>query len=107
MMPSKFEPCGLNQMYSLRYGTVPIVRAVGGLDDTVQNYDAVNRSGNGFKFGPYDSQRFLERIYEALFAYADRETWRRLQRNGMREDNSWENSARKYIELYRWTLNGA
>ena len=104
MMPSKFEPCGLNQMYSLRYGTVPIVRAVGGLDDTVQNYDAVTTKGNGFKFGPYDAERFLERIYEALFAYSDRETWRTIQRNGMHEDNSWENAARKYIELYQWTL---
>ena len=103
MMPSKFEPCGLNQMYSLRYGTVPIVRAVGGLDDTVQNYDAVNGSGNGFKFGPYSADRFLERIYEALFAYADRETWVKIQRNGMAEDNSWKNAARKYVELYNWT----
>jgi starch synthase len=105
MMPSKFEPCGLNQMYSLRYGTVPIVRAVGGLDDTVQNFDAVSGTGNGFKFGPYNAERFLERIYEALFAYADRQVWRTIQRNGMAIDNSWENSARKYIELYEWTRN--
>ena len=104
MMPSKFEPCGLNQMYSLRYGTVPIVRAVGGLDDTVQNYDAVTGLGNGFKFGPYRADRFLERIYEALFAYADRETWAKIQRNGMLEDNSWVNAARKYVDLYEWTL---
>jgi starch synthase len=103
MMPSKFEPCGLNQMYSLRYGTVPIVRAVGGLDDTVRNYDVVNGSGNGFKFGPYRADKFLERIYEALFAYADNNTWRKIQRNGMSEDNSWENAARKYVELYEWT----
>jgi starch synthase len=103
MMPSKFEPCGLNQMYSLRYGTVPIVRAVGGLDDTVQNFDAVAKTGNGFKFGPYSSDKFLERIYEALFAYADHKTWRQIQRNGMAEDNSWENAARKYVELYEWT----
>ena len=103
MMPSKFEPCGLNQMYSLRYGTVPIVRAVGGLDDTVQNFDAVNKTGNGFKFGPYRPDKFLERIYEALFAYADQKTWRTIQRNGMAEDNSWENAARKYVELYEWT----
>jgi len=103
MMPSKFEPCGLNQMYSLRYGTVPIVRAVGGLDDTVQNFDAVHGTGNGFKFGPYRADRFLERIYEALFAYADSETWRQIQRNGMAEDNSWENAARKYVQLYEWT----
>ena len=103
MMPSRFEPCGLNQMYSLRYGTVPIVRAVGGLDDTVQTYDAVNGRGNGFKFGPYSVDRFLERIYEAIFAYADRDKWATIQRNGMAEDNSWENAARKYVELYEWT----
>jgi starch synthase len=103
MMPSKFEPCGLNQMYSLRYGTVPIVRAVGGLDDTVQNWDAVTSTGNGFKFGPYRADKFLERIYEALFAYGDAEAWRQIQRNGMSIDNSWENAARKYVELYEWT----
>ena len=103
MMPSKFEPCGLNQMYSLRYGTVPIVRAVGGLDDTVQNWDAVSQTGNGFKFGAYRADRFLEKIYEALFAYGDKETWRKIQRNGMSVDNSWENAARKYVELYEWT----
>lgn len=106
LMPSKFEPCGLNQMYSLRYGTVPIVRAVGGLDDTVRTYDAVTGSGNGFKFGPYRADRFLERIYEALFAYADPETWRRIQLNGMAEDNSWENAARNYVTLYQKTLGG-
>lgn len=105
MMPSRFEPCGLNQMYSLRYGTVPIVRAVGGLDDTVQNWDAVNGTGNGFKFGEFRADKFLEKIYEALFAYADNEGWRRLQRNGMAIDNSWENAARKYVDLYNWTLS--
>lgn len=105
LMPSKFEPCGLNQMYSLRYGTVPIVRAVGGLEDTVENFDSVSGKGNGFKFGPYRADRFLESIYEALFAFADPETWRQIQSNGMAEDNSWENAARKYVELYRWTLS--
>ena len=105
MMPSKFEPCGLNQMYSLRYGTVPIVRAVGGLDDTVQNFDAVTGTGNGFKFSPYQADKFLEKIYEALFAYADPHVWRQIQRNGMSIDNSWENAARKYVELYEWTLS--
>lgn len=104
LMPSKFEPCGLNQMYSLRYGTVPIVRAVGGLDDTVQNWDAVSQTGNGFKFGPYSSDKLLEKIYEARFAYEDKITWARIQRNGMSVDNSWENAARKYVELYEWTL---
>jgi starch synthase len=105
MMPSKFEPCGLNQMYSLRYGTVPIVHAVGGLDDTVQTFDAVNGTGNGFKFGAYRADRFRERIFEALFAYADRQTWHRIQLNGMAEDNSWEHAARNYVELYNWTLS--
>lgn len=103
MMPSKFEPCGLNQMYSLKYGTVPIVRAVGGLDDTVQNFDAVNGTGNGFKFSEYQAEKFLEKIYEALFAYYDKDAWRRLQWNGMNIDNSWENAARKYVRLYQMT----
>jgi len=104
LMPSKFEPCGLNQMYSLRYGTVPIVRAVGGLDDTVQNFDAVSGTGNGFKFGSYRSEKLLEKIYEARFAYEDKETWAKIQRNGMSIDNSWENAAKNYVELYGWTL---
>ena len=103
LMPSRFEPCGLNQMYSLRYGTVPIVRAVGGLDDTVRSYDAVSGTGNGFKFAEFRADKFLEKIYEALFVYYDRESWRRLQRNGMSEDNSWQNAARKYVQLYELT----
>jgi starch synthase len=104
LMPSKFEPCGLNQMYSLRYGTAPIVHAVGGLDDTIDTFDTVNGTGNGFKFGSYRGDKFLERIYEALFAYAQPGVWRRIQLNGMAEDNSWENAAQKYVELYGWTL---
>jgi starch synthase len=105
LMPSRFEPCGLNQMYSLRYGTAPIVRAVGGLDDTVENFDAVAETGNGFKFREFRADKFLEKIYEAIFAYYDKEAWRRLQWNGMSEDNSWENAARKYVQLYRLTLS--
>lgn len=105
LMPSKFEPCGLNQMYSLRYGTIPIVRAVGGLDDTVQTFDSITGAGNGFKFEPYRADKFLEKIYEALFAYSDPDTWRTIQQNGMAQDNSWENAARKYIRLYDWTLS--
>jgi starch synthase len=104
LMPSKFEPCGLNQMYSLRYGTVPIVRAVGGLDDTVENWNAVTETGNGFKFGPYRADKLLEKIYEARFAYEDRTAWQKMQRNGMSIDNSWENAAAKYVGLYNWTL---
>ncbi len=103
IMPSKFEPCGLNQMYSLRYGTVPVVRAVGGLADTVENFDIVNGSGNGFKFGPYRADKFIERLYEAIYAYAQPDVWKKIQTNGMSVDNSWENAARKYVELYEWT----
>ncbi|MCX7638898.1 MAG: glycogen synthase [Pyrinomonadaceae bacterium] len=100
LMPSRFEPCGLNQMYSLRYATVPIVHAVGGLDDTIEDFDAVNFTGNGFKFREFTSAAFLEKIYEALFFYHDKELWQRIQTNGMKEDNSWENAARKYLKLY-------
>ncbi|HLG14527.1 MAG TPA: glycogen synthase GlgA [Blastocatellia bacterium] len=100
LMPSRFEPCGLNQMYSLRYGTVPIVRAAGGLDDTVESFDRTTRRGNGFKFVEYHAKRLLEKIYEALLAYADPELWRGLMLNGMRADFSWSVSAARYAELY-------
>ncbi|MER3430220.1 MAG: hypothetical protein C4324_04100 [Blastocatellia bacterium] len=101
IMPSKFEPCGLNQMYSLRYGTIPVVRAVGGLDDTVEQWDAVNQKGNGFKFTPFEASAFVEKIYEALFVYADTESLAAIRKNGMAADNSWENAATKYLDLYR------
>jgi starch synthase len=84
LMPSRFEPCGLNQMYSLKYGTVPIVRAAGGLDDTIENFDHSALRGNGFKFYEYDSERLLEKIQEALAVYAERDLWRALMLNGMR-----------------------
>ncbi len=100
LMPSKFEPCGLNQMYSLRYGTVPIVRAVGGLADTVQNFDQISGTGNGFKFKEFRADKFLEKIYEAIFVYQDKNAWRKLQQNGMLVDNSWQNAARNYVQLY-------
>lgn len=100
LMPSRFEPCGLNQMYSLRYGTPPLVRAVGGLDDTIDNFDRATRLGNGFKFYEYNSARMLEKFYEAIMVYADRELWRALMVNGMRADYSWNTSARHYIEVY-------
>ncbi|MCO6509327.1 MAG: glycogen synthase [Aridibacter famidurans] len=104
LMPSRFEPCGLNQMYSLRYGTVPIVRAVGGLHDTIHNFDRVTGQGNGYKFTDFIAGQFVEKIYEAVFAYNEPETWRRIQMNGMTEDHSWENAARKYLALYEHTL---
>ena len=101
LMPSLFEPCGLNQMYSTRYGTVPVVRATGGLDDTVQDFDRVSLRGNGFKFERYTAAAMLDKIYEALYCYAEPDVWRTIQLNGMRVDNSWRAAAKKYIELYR------
>ena len=101
LMPSLYEPCGLNQMYSMRYGTVPVVRATGGLDDTVQNFDRVRGTGNGFKFEHYSARAMLQSVYEALYCYAEPEVWRRIQLNGMKADNSWEAAARRYVEVYR------
>ena len=104
LMPSLYEPCGLNQMYSMRYGTVPIVRATGGLDDTVQHFNPSDGSGTGFKFGPYEAGALLEKIREALYFYARPEQWQKIQRNGMSVDNSWEAAAKKYLELYEEIL---
>jgi starch synthase len=101
LMPSLYEPCGLNQMYSMRYGTVPVVRATGGLDDTVQQFDRIQRMGNGFKFYDYAPHALLGSLYEALYCYNEPEIWRRIQTNGMRADNSWRRAAHKYVELYR------
>lgn len=101
LMPSKFEPCGLNQMYSLRYGTVPIVRAAGGLDDSIENFDRVTMRGNGLKFEEYRADRLLEKIREAVELYSDQSLWQTLMRNGMEADFSWDSSAKQYIELYQ------
>ena len=101
LMPSLYEPCGLNQMYSTRYGTVPVVRATGGLDDTVEDFDRSRGTGNGFKFGPYEAAAMLDKIHEALYCYAEPEVWRTIQLNGMRVDNSWGAAAGRYAELYR------
>jgi starch synthase len=100
LMPSLFEPCGLNQMYSMRYGTVPVVRATGGLDDTVEQFDPETGEGTGFKFGPYNAQALLEKVREALHWYTRPDAWRRIQSNGMSVDNSWGAAARKYVRLY-------
>ncbi|MEP6922437.1 MAG: glycogen synthase [bacterium] len=100
LMPSLYEPCGLNQMYSMRYGTVPVVRATGGLDDTVENFDSANGTGNGFKFQEYNGSALLEKIREALYFYSKPEAWRQIQINGMTTDNSWSAAACRYIEIY-------
>lgn len=101
LMPSRFEPCGLNQLYSLRYGTIPVVRAVGGLADTVRPFDAARGTGNGFSFRDYDVDGMLWAVREALAAFARPADWARLRANAMAEDFSWEASARRYVELYR------
>ncbi len=101
LMPSLYEPCGLNQMYSMRYGTVPVVRATGGLDDTVENFDPAQGTGTGFKFHPYSGAALLEKIREALYFYGKPESWRQIQNNGMSMDNSWAAAAGKYMAAYR------
>jgi starch synthase len=101
LMPSKFEPCGLNQMYSLRYGTVPVVHGVGGLDDTIQPYTARARRANGFKFRPATVDAMTRTIRQALRLYHDQAAWRPLMLRGMAEDHSWETSAMEYVKVYR------
>jgi starch synthase len=102
LMPSKYEPCGLNQMYSLRYGTVPVVRNTGGLADTVIDYKKPN--GNGFLFNKYDSKELLDTIRKALELFKQKDKWNKLLRNGMALDFSWKVSAKKYINLYKSML---
>jgi starch synthase len=101
LMPSRFEPCGLNQMYSLRYGTVPVVRAVGGLVDTVRPHSPRNGRGTGFLFSDYTPAAMMAAIGAALAAYRNRKAWARLQRNGMRADFSWDRSAAEYVKMYQ------
>ena len=101
LIPSRYEPCGLTQMYALKYGTVPLVRATGGLNDTVFQYDPNTGTGNGFKFDMATSGELLESIRRAAELYQDKEEWRKLILNGMKEDFSWKKSAEKYIEIYK------
>ncbi|MGM0381966.1 MAG: glycogen synthase GlgA [Thermodesulfobacteriota bacterium] len=101
LIPSRYEPCGLTQMYALKYGTVPIVRATGGLDDTVAPFNRKTREGNGFKFSAYEPKAFLEAIRKAVDIFQDPKAWKRLMANGMKADFSWDQSARRYMELYR------
>jgi starch synthase len=100
LMPSRYEPCGLNQIYSLKYGTVPIVRATGGLDDTIEPWDARTGKGTGFKFTEYNGEALLLSIKQALEAYSDQTSWQALMRNGMNKDFSWNASAREYGKIY-------
>jgi len=100
LMPSRYEPCGLNQIYSLKYGTVPIVRATGGLDDTVETFDVEHGTGTGFKFAEYSGAALLYAVKQALHHYADQRIWKRIQLNGMAKDFSWKAPAAEYAKLY-------
>jgi starch synthase len=106
LMPSRFEPCGLNQMYSLRYGTVPVVRAVGGLVDTVKPYNPRNGQGTGFMFAQYHPAAMMAALGAALAAYPNKKVWTRLQKNGMKADFSWDRSAAEYVKMYRKLSRG-
>jgi len=100
LMPSRFEPCGLNQLYSLRYGTVPVVRRVGGLADTVEDFDGWHH-GTGFVFKEYDHRALLTAVRRALELFRDKRAWRAMMRRGMALDFSWARSAQQYRALYR------
>jgi starch synthase len=100
LIPSRYEPCGLTQMYSLRYGTVPVVRATGGLDDTIQEYDFRSQAGNGFRFDDYSAAGLVSAVKKAVGIFRQKERWRALLQKAMTYDFSWERSAREYIRLY-------
>jgi starch synthase len=100
LMPSRFEPCGLNQMYSLKYGTAPIVRRTGGLADTVEHFNPETGEGNGFVFEHYDSTGFAWALKTALLQWRDPEGWAVMRRNGMEKDYSWDKQGAEYEALY-------
>ena len=103
LVPSAFEPCGLTQLIALRYGTIPIVHEIGGLKDTVKPYNQYEESGTGFSFAGYSSQELMDRINHASWLYREnKEKWKAMERRGMKEDWSWTESSRKYMELYSW-----
>jgi len=101
LMPSRFEPCGTSQMNAMRYGCVPIVRQVGGLADTVQEYDPSSGEGNGFVFKDYDPWEFFAAVVRAMALYRFKDIWQILQQRGMEADYSWYASAKRYVEIYR------
>jgi starch synthase len=101
LMPSRYEPCGLNQMFSLKYGTIPVVRSVGGLKDTVEDYNDAEKTGTGFIFTDYDPQALLEAIDRALQVFQDKIAWTALCRRAMKLDFSWDRSAQAYSAVYR------
>ncbi len=106
LMPSRYEPCGLNQMYSLRYGTVPIVRRTGGLADSVEHYDPARGTGTGVVFNDFDAAAFAWALNTALDWYAQPAHWLRMVQNGMQRDYSWQRQGAEYLALYRRLIAG-
>jgi starch synthase len=104
LMPSRFEPCGLNQLYSMKYGTVPIVRETGGLADTIDNYNAKTGAGTGFTFKKYDATEMLKAIKRAIKTFQNKSTWIEIQKAGMQKEYSWNQAAQKYLKLYEMAL---
>lgn len=104
LMPSRYEPCGLNQIYSMKYGTIPVVRVTGGLDDTVEAFDG--KAGTGFRFMEYSPEALLAALRQAVAIYGQPRVWRRLMQNGMRKDFSWPSSARQYARIYEEVRKG-
>jgi starch synthase len=100
LMPSRYEPCGLSQFYAMKYGTVPVVHATGGLDSTVEEWNAEARTGTGFKFDTFRSENFLASIERGLGVLPDKGAWQALMRNGMAQDHSWTEPATEYVEVY-------
>jgi starch synthase len=104
MMPSRYEPCGLNQMYSLKYGAVPIARRTGGLADTIVDFDDNRKQSTGFLFDEYSGAALLAAVRRALAVYLNKRSWNALVKRGMKQDFSWERSAKDYVDLYRSML---
>jgi starch synthase len=100
LMPSRYEPCGLNQIYGFKYGTVPVVHAVGGLDDTIEEWNPETHTGTGFKFNGYFADDFLQAVQRALAVFRDKDAWQTLMRNGMAQDYSWTKPSEEYIKVY-------
>ena len=100
LMPSRYEPCGLNQIYSMKYGTIPVVRATGGLADTITPVNPKTGKGTGFLFEEYSPEAFLKAIHTALADFENQKLWPKIMQNAMSQDFSWKVSARAYLDLY-------
>jgi len=100
LMPSLFEPCGLGQLYSMRYGTVPVVRETGGLKDTVIPYNEYTGEGTGFTFANYNAHEMKDAVMRAMRVFRDKEKWKAIMKRCMQQDFSWDKSAREYLDLY-------